>query len=581
MYRGEGDTRPPIGGHALASTPRAAPPRVTYRVYVLILVAAFAVLAPSGLRAAWDAPVESALWIVLIAAASLVTVPILPRFDLDATLSTPISIATAVVLPPPLAVLVNGLGLTNERELQRSASIWLSLFNRAQIALSTGAASLLALTLRSLWLEAFPNQSLTAELIGTAGAVAAFNFVNVGLVSISLTLRSGLGFSRAAKDSSAPFPRFGIDFLLVGLLAIFIVVAYEQVGPLAVILIALPLGLGYNAMQSAKDSEDRALELAHQVRELEALNVLGEHLLSAANLEQVRSTSERALVAMLETPGIAVALNGQVAGDLRVFKIPGADPAVVGVPASLSEGSSAVVEAVAGLLGVTLQRVELSEELGEMQRARVALSGQILEEGTRERSRIALEIHDEVLPYLAAAEIQADNIRSALFADEGERAGKLALASRDAIHGGISRLREVLDALRNQIIVPGSLLRGLREALDDLKLVHGVEGDLEAPDELPPLPLAVEILVLETVRGCLTNVARHAKAHRVAVSVAVTETLISATVCDDGVGFEPAAVSEDHHGIDLMTRRVQLARGRFVIESNPGQGSLIQIDVPL
>lgn len=545
------------------------------------MLAGLITILPSGINAAWDAPLESVLWVVLIAAASLLTVPILPNLDLDATLSAPISIAAAVVLPPPLAVLVNVLGFTNEREWQRSVSVWLSLFNRTQIGLSAGAASLVAVWLGSLWIEVFPGQERPAELVGTAGAVVAFNLLNVLLVSISLTIRSRLGLREAAKDSAAPFPRFSIDFLLVGLLAIFIVVAYEEVGPLTVILIALPMGLGYSALKSAKESEDRALALAHQVRELEALNVLGGQLLSVGNLEQVRSTSERALVDMLETPDLKVALDGVVPGDFRVVKIPGADPAVVGVPPTVSDGSPAVVEAVAGLLGVTLQRVELSEELGEMQRARVALSGQILEEGTRERSRIALEIHDEVLPYLAAAEIQADNIRSALFADQGERAGKLALASREAIHGGISRLREVLDALRNQIIVPGSLLRGLREALDDLKLVHGVEGDLEAPDELRPLPLAVEILVLETVRGCLTNVARHAKAHRVTVSVAVTETLISATVCDDGVGFDPAAVSEDHHGIDLMTQRVQLARGRFLIESRPDQGARVQIDVPL
>jgi signal transduction histidine kinase len=262
-------------------------------------------------------------------------------------------------------------------------------------------------------------------------------------------------------------------------------------------------------------------------------------------------------------------------------EVPGAAPAAVGVPGGLSDGSAAAVDAVAGLLGMSLQRVELSAELGALQEARAALSGRILEEGTRERSRIALEIHDDVLPYLAAAEIQADNVRSFLQRDDKVRAEGLAAKTQDAIHGGIGRLREVLAQLRNQIIVPGSLRDGLREALDELKLVHGVTGDLVAPQELDPLPLAVEILVLETVRGCLANVANHARAHHVVVTLAFTDSGISATVCDDGRGFDPDAVSEGSQGLSLMAQRVDLARGRFLVNSAVGQGTRVHVEVPL
>jgi signal transduction histidine kinase len=216
-----------------------------------------------------------------------------------------------------------------------------------------------------------------------------------------------------------------------------------------------------------------------------------------------------------------------------------------------------------------------------VQRARAALSGRILEEGTRERSRIALQIHDDVLPYLAGAEIQADNVRSALQTGNTAQADALARATHDAVHGGIGRLREVLDALTGQIVVPGGLRRALVSALDDLRLKAGVEGVLEAPDPMPELPLAVEILVVETARGCLTNVARHAHASTVRVTLTVEEVALRLEIADDGRGFVPDAPRQGHHGLALMRQRVELARGRFAVHSQRGVGTTIQVEVPL
>jgi signal transduction histidine kinase len=276
-----------------------------------------------------------------------------------------------------------------------------------------------------------------------------------------------------------------------------------------------------------------------------------------------------------------VVLDGAISQELQPVKVIGAEPAVIGVPQELPEDSLAVVEAAAGLLGMAVQRLQLEQELTEVERARVALSGEILEEGTRERSRIALEIHDDVLPYFAAAEMQADNVQSAIRGQALDQANALALRTRDAVHDGIARLREVLEALRRQIVVPGSLRDELASALEKLRVESGVQVHLDVPEEMPTLPLAVEILVFETVRGCLTNVARHAGASRVSVAVRVTNTLLEAEVRDDGRGFDPSDIPAGHHGLVLMAQRVELARGRFVVTSGVGAGTTIHLEVPL
>lgn len=185
-----------------------------------------------------------------------------------------------------------------------------------------------------------------------------------------------------------------------------------------------------------------------------------------------------------------------------------------------------------------------------------------------------------MLPFLAAAEIQADNVRSALTGGQAYRADQLAGATRDAVSSGTAQLREVLDALQRQIVVPGGLRDGLSEALDELRLMAGVQPTLEVPDPMPELPLAVEILILELVRGCLTNVARHAEAHHVLVRLTARDEVLEVLVCDDGKGFDPTAVPPGHHGLALMAQRIELARGRFIVDSAAGAGTSVLVEVP-
>jgi signal transduction histidine kinase len=95
------------------------------------------------------------------------------------------------------------------------------------------------------------------------------------------------------------------------------------------------------------------------------------------------------------------------------------------------------------------------------------------------------------------------------------------------------------------------------------------------------MPHAVEILMMETARGCLANVARHAKATKVEVVVEATEAAVAMAVRDDGRGFDPGCVPEGHHGLALMQQRVELARGRFAVDSRAGGGTTVQVEVPL
>ncbi len=545
---------------------------LAFVVYLLLCIGGVALLAPAGFQEARAEPLETVVWIVFLAASNLLTFQALPRVNMDVSVGAPVHVAVVVLLPPPLAALISFAGFTNEREFRGTAPLPMSVFNRCQVALAAYLAG---------W--AVHSQDVVANPIGsTVIAVIIYTAANTSFVGMVFWTRGKLGLADAARQTAMPFPRFALDFGLVTLLALYIVFAYGTAGPFAAALLAPPLWLGFSALKSSRSAEDRAMELADRVRELETLNSAATEFLTARRGDHASLVAYGALGRALDTEQVEVLLHGpNPHKDLRVVPVPGTAGASIGVPWELSERQLSVVEAIAGLYGMTLVRQQLEEDLSEVQRARAALSGRILEEGTRERSRIALEIHDDVLPSLAAAQIQADNVRSALSAGSFERADDIARLAHDAAGASIARLREVLDDLHKQILVPGALRPRLLDALGELKLHHGIEVELVAPADLGDLPLAVEILLLETVRGCLANVARHAGAGSVRIGVEVTERAIHLEVRDDGSGFDPESVDDGHHGLVLMAQRVELARGRFTVTSAPGDGTAIAVEVPL
>ena len=571
------------GGKPLTQVARPAraeraPVTRPFTLLSLVLASGVLLALPAGVTALVAEPLEAVLWAVFIAIPHFVEVPLFAG-RLVATLSPPVLVAVAIVLPAPFGMVVTFLGCTNEREIRRTASLWSSLFNRSQNALSVGAASMVAHA--ALWDRLGAPTDLLRLGATTAAAYLVLEAVTSLAVAAAIFTSADVSLGTALRRAGTPFPAFALSAGMFAGLAVLIVIAYQEVGPLAVALLGLPMALGYRALRSAKESDDRAEELAARVRALETLNSLSASLLSVRRPAQLVIAGEAALRTAVDTDRVAVALDGAVPPELSVVKVPGHPSAAIGVSHELDPREQAVVEAVAGLLGNALQRLELEDELGQVSRARTALSAQILEEGNRERSRIALYVHDDVLPYFAAAEIQADNVRSALTLGDHVRTDRLAATTRDAINAGISKLRGVLDALQLQVLVPGGLRPALAQALSELRLSSGVDGRLETSEDLPAVPFAVEIMALEVVRGCLANVARHAHAETAMVRLSVDDDVFCVTVTDDGRGFDPSAIPPGHHGLALLRQRVELARGRFRIVSAAGAGARIEVEVPV
>ena len=224
---------------------------------------------------------------------------------------------------------------------------------------------------------------------------------------------------------------------------------------------------------------------------------------------------------------------------------------------------------VAGVVGI-------SSDITELKKAEAALR----EIREAERSRISRDLHDEVLQDLTYAlqEVQLSETRAAREGGAGE-----------------ANLRGLSAALRRSV-------RGLRSAVHDLSLEAGGEGpfvrsvealvelnrqmnpgcivDLESdggfPDELPGKTGSE---LLHVLQEALANARRHSNAGRVRVALRSARGRLGIEVSDDGRGFDPDETPPGM-GTRGMRERVRALGGDIAVESKPGDGTRVTVDVP-
>jgi len=201
----------------------------------------------------------------------------------------------------------------------------------------------------------------------------------------------------------------------------------------------------------------------------------------------------------------------------------------------------------------------------------------LLEIQERERQLVSYEIHDGLAQYLAGAIMHFEAWRAAL----GD-------------HPGVGELREGMRLLRAAAEEARRLIEGLRPpALDELGIVAAIESLVsdaraEVPEvtfghELggPRLPPAVETTIFRIVQESLSNVRKHAAAHRARVDVRRAGDLVIVRVADDGRGFDPAGVPEDRFGLEGIRQRSRLMGAEPRIESLPGKGTTVEVCLPV
>ncbi|HXQ87890.1 MAG TPA: ATP-binding protein [Gaiella sp.] len=235
------------------------------------------------------------------------------------------------------------------------------------------------------------------------------------------------------------------------------------------------------------------------------------------------------------------------------------------------------------LLLLWLVQVPLAWRLGRRlqrtQAEREALLVRAVEASDDERRRIAADLHDGPVQDLAGISY---SLSAAAQTEESP-------ATRSTLEQAAAGTRDAMRRLRSLLVEihpPNLRASGLEAALADLLAplqARGVETELRVDAPLG-LDEEAERIVYRAAAEALRNVARHAGANRIAVSVERDEIRVRLVVADDGAGFGPEdrerRREEGHVGLSLLEELAARAGGRLDVRSAPGEGTTFELELP-
>jgi len=255
--------------------------------------------------------------------------------------------------------------------------------------------------------------------------------------------------------------------------------------------------------------------------------------------------------------GVPVRVRGEVYGNLYLTEKQGAE--------DFSDGDQDVIVALAAAAGIAVDNARLHARVGELTMA-------------ADRERIARELHDTVIQRLFSTGLSLQSVLPTV--------EDLDLRSR--IQEAVTSLDDTIRQVRTTIFAlepPPAARKGVRARVLDIcaeaARTLGFEPEVRfsgAIDRGVRSPLATELL--SVLREALSNVARHASAHRAEVEVSVDGAL-ALRVVDDGRGVADTSAASGGRGMSNMAERAELLGGTFSVSNRPGGGTEVSWIVPL
>ena len=199
-----------------------------------------------------------------------------------------------------------------------------------------------------------------------------------------------------------------------------------------------------------------------------------------------------------------------------------------------------------------------------------------------ERQRMARELHDTLAQGLAGLILQLEAADS--HADNGrlDRTQTIVQQAMSAARTILADARRAIDDLRSEDTIQRDLIAKIQDEAERFERSTGISChlDLSTP---PTVPQATSEHLQRIVSESLSNIIRHAQASQVQITLQETSEGLRLVIQDDGSGFDPAPAlaRPGHFGLIGMRERARLAGGALSIDSQPGQGTQIQLEVPL
>jgi signal transduction histidine kinase len=230
---------------------------------------------------------------------------------------------------------------------------------------------------------------------------------------------------------------------------------------------------------------------------------------------------------------------------------------------------------------IVRQSRERQRLLQQLQATRAELAAAERQAGVlEERQRLARDIHDTLSQGFASVVLLLEAAEASL-ATGYPVDRHIAQALRSA-RDNLAESRRVVWALRPRPLAERSLPEALEELTGRLAEETGLHTQATVTGAERPLGAEVETALLRVAQEALANVRKHAAASQVTVTLSYLDDVAVLDVADDGIGFEAAAIPAAAGGLGLgaMRERVKQLSGSLVIESAPGEGTTIAVELP-
>jgi len=194
---------------------------------------------------------------------------------------------------------------------------------------------------------------------------------------------------------------------------------------------------------------------------------------------------------------------------------------------------------------------------------------------SRERNRLATELHDTLAHTLSGLAVNLEAIKTVASSNNPEAQDMLDRALLTT-RSGLDETRRALKALRAGPLEDLGLCLALHSLVDNASGRIGIQIAFDCSQPVPALPLDVEQNLYRITQEALENIVLHANAGNAAVRLESAGAGVTLTISDDGTGFDTTAPGrENRFGLRGLRERADILGGKLVITSQPGQGTEI------
>jgi PAS domain S-box-containing protein len=242
------------------------------------------------------------------------------------------------------------------------------------------------------------------------------------------------------------------------------------------------------------------------------------------------------------------------------------------------------VEARTAELAEANQR--LREENAERKRAQEAVDRErktlwhMLRASDHERQLIAYDIHDGLAQQLAAAVMQLQAYEQ-LKRSSPKNAKTAYNAGVQMVRQAHFEARRLISGVRPPILDESGIVAALAHLAHDQQKAGGPEIEFQSNVKFVRLESILENAIYRIAQEALANACRHSQSPRIRLSLIQQGDSVQLEVEDWGVGFDPEAVDAERFGLEGIRERTRLLAGQVAVDSRPGEGTRVQVVLPL